>query len=82
MLTHKIGFSLPLSISVNLGDKKKDAAASKSTSKLTKIRAMEAKLMAMSQGEEFKLQIVKPGSASSASLHSKKPYDRPSKPPS
>jgi hypothetical protein len=27
MLTHKIGFSLPLSISVNLGDKKKDAAA-------------------------------------------------------
>ena len=76
----KSGLNLPLSLSMNLTDSsgKKDA---KSASKLGKIRAMEAKLMALKQEEDFRLQVpTTPNSKnaiSSSSAHLKKPYDRP-----
>jgi len=80
--------NLPLSISVNLSEKEEKSSrkGSKSVSKLTKIRAMEAKLMALSRGEDFQLQVptssgsVKSTSAAaSSSSHQKKPYDRNTK---
>ena len=78
--------SLPLSISVNLSEKDKSRKDPKSISKLSKIRAMEAKLMSLSQGEDFQLQVpasgpVKSSSSSSASSssHQKKPYERKTK---
>lgn len=68
--------NLPLSISVNLSEtdsskKSKTTSSKSSISKLTKIRAMEAKLMALSQGEEFRPQVP------TTALHQKKPYERP-----
>jgi RNA recognition motif-containing protein len=68
--------NLPLSLSMNLAEKEKKSA--KSVSKLTKIRAMEAKLMALKGEEDFKLQIPS-SSSKSSSVHQKKPYDRPNK---
>ena len=70
--------NLPLSISVNLSEndassKKSKSSSKSSISKLTKIRAMEAKLMALSQGEEFRPQVP-----TSSTCHHKKPYERPS----
>jgi hypothetical protein len=60
---------------VNLSEpNKKSKTLSKSSfSKQTKIRAMEAKLMALSQGEEFRPQVP-----TSSTSHHKKPYERPS----
>lgn len=70
----KSASNLPLSMSMNLNEKSKKG--SKSASSLSKIRAMEATLMALKQGEDFQLAI--PSSSKPSAVHHKKPYDRPS----
>ena len=80
-----VSSNLPLSISVNLNEKSGDKKTSKmTTSKMTKIRAMEAKLMALKQEEDFRLQVptassksLPSSSTASSASHRKKPYDRP-----
>ena len=80
-----VSSNLPLSISVNLNEKSGDKKTSKmTTSKMTKIRAMEAKLMALKQEEDFRLQVptassksLPSSSTASSASHRMKPYDRP-----
>lgn len=76
--SHAAAAKLPLSISLSL-DKKEDSGkkVSAAKDKLSKIRAMEAKLKALNKEEDFKLQV--PTSSSKSSLHNSKPYDRPKK---
>ena len=66
------GSSLPLTLSMTLDNNKKTDSK---TSKLSKIKAMEAKLKALERSDEFKLAV--PGLASS--IKSQKPYDKPLK---
>ena len=63
--------SLPLSLSMNIENK-----TDSKSSKLSKIKAMEAKLKALERSDEFKLAV--PGIVSS-SKRSQKPYEKPLK---